>query len=175
MATITAPLVETHQVVTGILYQISLSEAADSTGITRVEIGPYRFRSGPNGPMYPEAPTCELTPPGFQAVRWITDAGGASYLYFEGGRLLPGDGEVVFQLTSNYPPSTDSSASLVVWRDNRPESFRVPCPDYTKSPPTRNARHDSRGLGRIYQQAGCLPQLTLAICLSAVAAALAGW
>ena len=163
MATITAPLVETQQVVTGTMYQINVAEGTNGTGITRIDIGPYRFAGIPPQIKFPEAPTNELCPPGFHPVHWITDQRGASYLRFDGGRIEPGDGEVVFQLTSNFPPAMDGEAVLTVWRDNQSESFRVPVPDYTQRPPERNSRHDSTGLGRVYKGSGCLPQFILTI------------
>lgn len=161
MASITAPLVETQQVVTGTMYQITLSEGANGNGITRLDIGPYRFPGAPPLVRYPEAPTNELCPPGFQQLHWVTDERGASYLRFEGGRITPRDGDVVFQFTSNFPPSTDGGAVLTVWRDSVSESFTVPLPDYTQQPPRLNSRHDSTGLGRVYKGAGCLPQFVL--------------
>ena len=161
MATISAPRVQTQQVVTGTMYQISIAESADGTGITKLEIGPYRFDGAPPQVKYPEAPTNELCPPGFHPVHWETDDKGASYLLFDGGRIASPDGEVVFQFTSNYPPATYGGATLTVWRDNLPESFRVPLPDYTQQPPKFNSRHDSTGLGRIYKGTGCIGHILL--------------
>src|SRR3712207_8135098 len=43
----------------------------------------------------------ELCPPGWQGIRWVTDDNGASWLRWEGGRLTPEEGEMLFRLTSN--------------------------------------------------------------------------
>lgn len=161
MATISAPRVQTQQVVTGTMYQISIAETADGTGITRLEIGPYRFGGVQTQVKYPEAPTNELCPPGFHPLCWETDGKGVSFLRFDGGRIAAPDGEVVFQFTSNYPPAMDGDAVLTVWRGNVPESFRVPLPDYTQKPPQFNSRHDSTGLGRIYKGSGCIGHVLL--------------
>ncbi|HEY3329974.1 MAG TPA: hypothetical protein VGK19_08145 [Capsulimonadaceae bacterium] len=161
MPTISAPLVETQQVVTGTLYQIAIAEGANGTGITRLEIGPYRFAGIPPQYKYPEAPTNELCPPDFKPVRWVTNEKGESYLRFEGGRIMPEDGDAIFQLTSNFPPSSGNGPVITIYRDNKTEDFVVPVPDYTQKPAKLNSRHDSTGLGRVYKQTGCMPQLIL--------------
>ena len=85
MPTITAPNIETQQVVTGISYTLSISESDTGTGITRIEIGPYYF-DGPSGRVkFPEAPTNELCPADFQSCQWIVDPDGAAWLRFDGG------------------------------------------------------------------------------------------
>ena len=174
MPTISAPLVETQQVVTGTLYQITIAEETNGSGITRIDIGPYHFPGIPPQIKYPEAPTNELSPPDFRPVRWVTDAKGNSSLRFEGGRILPEDGETVFQLTSNFPPSSGNGPIITVYRDGRSEDFKVPVPDYTQKPPARNSRHDSTGLGRVYKGSGCLPQFILgAMCIVAAVVAIA--
>jgi hypothetical protein len=174
MPTITAPHVETQQVVTGTLYQITLAEETNGTGITRIDIGPYRFPGIPPQIKYPEAPTNELSPADFRPVRWVTEDNGNSYLRFEGGRILPEDGETVFQLTSNFPPALGNGPVLTVYRDGRKEDFNAPVPDYTQKPPKLNPRHDSVGLGRVYKQTGCLPQVVLGgMCLIAAVVSIA--
>ncbi|HEX5324477.1 MAG TPA: hypothetical protein VFW40_11870 [Capsulimonadaceae bacterium] len=159
MPAITAPFVETQPVVTGIMYQVTLNEEANGTGITRIEFGPYFF-PGPN-PKYPEPVTNELAPSGWSPIRWVTEADGASWLRYEGGNLQPEDGEVVFRFTSNFPPSTSGPAHMIVWRGSRKEDFDVPVPDYTQEAIRRNSRHDCIGQGSVYKQWGCFPQLIL--------------
>lgn len=161
MPAITAPLVETQPVVTGIMYQAALNEEAGGTGITRIDFGPYYF-GGPQ-PKYPEPVTNELVPPGWSPIRWVTESDGSSWLRFEGGTILPEDGEVVFRFTSNYPPSTSGPAHMLVWRGQRKEDFDVPVPDYTRPAIRRNSRHDCIGQGNVYQQWGCFPQLILGV------------
>jgi hypothetical protein len=170
MPSITAPLVETQAVVTGTMYQITIGEEQNGTGITRIDIGPYQFPGV--GPQldFPEAVTNELCPPGWQPIRWYVDAKGAAWLRFDGGRLLPEQGEMVFQYTSNHSPTSDGSAYMVIWRDGRSEKQIAPVPDYSVPPPARNTRHDSTGQGRAYKQWGCMPQLILgALVILAVA------
>ena len=170
MPAITAPLVETQYVVTGILYQTTLQEDENGTGITRIEIGPYHF--GSPEPKYPEPVTNELAPPGWSPIRWVTDESGASWLRYEGGIIRREDGEVVFSFTSNFPPTSTGPARMVIWRGNRAEYFTVPTPDYTQPAIRRNTRHDCVGQGRVYKQFGCFPQLALG--LMSLAAFVAG-
>lgn len=168
MPAITAPLVETQPVVTGIMYSVALNEESGGTGITRIDFGPYYF-PGPQ-PKYPEPVTNELAPPGWSPIRWVTGDDGASWLRYDGGLILPEDGETVFRFTSNYPASTSGPAHMVVWRGERQESFDVPVPDYTQPAIRRNPRHDCIGQGSVYQQWGCFPQLVLgALSLVAIA------
>jgi|SRR5579883_527240 len=159
MPAITAPLVETQPVVTGIMYDMTINEEENGTGITRIDIGPYYF-PGPT-PKYPEPVTNELAPSGWNSIRWVTDPDGTSWLRFEGGILRAEDGEVVFRYTSNFPPSTSGPAHLIVWRGSRKEDFNVPVPDYTQPAIRRNSRHDCTGQGAVYKQWGCFPQLVL--------------
>jgi hypothetical protein len=159
MPAITAPLVETQPVVTGIMYQVVLNEEENGPGITRIDIGPYYFQ-GPQ-PKYPEPVTNEMSPSGWGAIRWVTDSDGTSWLRYDGGILRPEDGEVLFRFTSNYPPSTSGPAHMVVWHGGRKEDFDVPVPDYTQPAIRRNSRHDCVGQGAVYKQWGCFPQLVL--------------
>ena len=163
MATVTAPYVETQQVVTGFMYQLHVGEEENGPGIVRLEIGPYFFAGAMPQVKYPEAVTNEMCPPGWQAVRWETDAGGASWLRWEGGRLTEADGEALFQLTSNYPP-TRTGAELLVWRVGRksPERYAIAAPDYAAEPPTLNPRHDVIGK-KTFAKTGCAPLLLLAL------------
>jgi len=173
MPTLTAPYVETQQVVTGFMYELHIAEETNGPGITRLDIGPYFFSGARDSVKYPEAVTNEMTPPGWQAVRWITDASGASWLRWEGGRIDTEDGEMLFQLTSNYPPS-NSDAALYVWRGNRaPEKYAVSAPDYSQPPPEVNPRHDVKGQVSFAKGAGCAPPLVFALGL--IAAAMRHW
>ena len=174
MPMITAPYVETQQVVTGFMYQLTIAEEANGPGITRLDIGPYFFSGAAGRVSYPEAVTNEMTPPGWQAIRWYTDDAGASWLRWEGGRLEAADGEMLFQVTSNYPPS-NSDAALYVWRSNRaPERYAISAPDYSAEPPANNPRHDVKGQVAFAQGKGCAPSLALAM-LGAAAAAVRHW
>lgn len=162
MASITAPYVETQQVVTGFMYQLQIAEEANGPGITRLDIGPYYFSGAAPQMKYPEAVTNEMTPPGWAAIRWFTDEAGASWLRWDGGRIATEDGEMLFQMTSNYPPS-HSSAALYVRRGNRdPERYAIAAPDYSQSPPTVNPRHDVKGQLQFTQGTGCAPLLVFA-------------
>ncbi len=173
MPTITAPYVETQQVVTGFMYQLNIAEEANGSGITRLDIGPYFFSGAEGRVKYPEAVTNEMTPPGWQAIRWVTDEAGASWLRWEGGRLDAEDGEMLFQVTSNYPPS-NTDASLYVWRGSRaPERFAIAAPDYSSEPPANNPRHDVIGQAGFVQGKGCAPVLILA--MIGITAALRHW
>ena len=166
MPTVTAPYVEVIHVVTGFMYQLTIAEGENGTGITRMEIGPYQFPGIPPQVKYPEAVTNELCPPGWEAVRWVTDDNGQSFLRWQGGPLYPEDGEMIFQLTSNYPPSNASGATLHVYRGNNrvPERYTVETPDYSQAPPEINPRHDVTGNGTVFTKgSGCLPPLALAI------------
>ena len=159
---ITAPYVETMQVVTGIMYQLTIAEEANGPGITRLDIGPYFFGGAADRVPYPEAVTNEMTPPGWQAIHWFTDEAGASWLRWEGGRVEAEDGEMLFQVTSNYPP-TNTDAGLYVWRGNRsPERYAISAPDYSSTPPANNPRHDVKGQVAFAQGKGCAPMLVLA-------------
>jgi hypothetical protein len=169
MPTITAPNIEVTQVVTGFIYELSIAEDDSGTGITRLDIGPYFFEGVPPRVRYPEAVTHEMSPPDWQAIRWITDAKGQSWLSYQGGVIHPDDGEVLFQFTSNRPSATKAGPSLIVWHGTRSDSYDVPVPDYSVAAPARNSRHDISGLGRVYKQAGCMPQVVLS-CLSLAAA-----
>ena len=162
MPMITAPNVETMQVVTGFLYQLTIAEEANGPGITRLDIGPYFFGGASGRAPYPEAVTNEMTPPGWQAIRWFTDEAGASWLRWEGGRLETEDGEMLFQMTSNYPPS-NTGAALHVWRGSRPPvRYAISAPDYSSKPPENNPRHDVKGQVAFAQGKGCAPVLVLA-------------
>lgn len=162
MASITAPYVETTQVVTGFMYQLAIAEEENGAGITRLDIGPYSFPGSAPQTPYPEAVTNEMTPPGWAAVRWVTDEAGRSWLRWEGGRIGAEDGEMLFQMTSNYPPS-NSGAALYVWRGKRdPERYAIAAPDYSQSPPAINPRHDVKGQLPFAQGTGCTPLLVLA-------------
>jgi hypothetical protein len=167
MPTITAPNIEVTQVVTGFIYEISISEDDSGSGITRIEIGPYFFSGVPPRVVYPEAVTNELTPSGWSQIGWITDTKGQSWLRFNGGVIKPGDGEAIFQFTSNYKAAAGSGPRLVVWHGARSETFDVPVPDYSSEPPLRNSRHDSTGLGKVYRQSGCMPQTVLCCLIAA--------
>jgi hypothetical protein len=174
MPTVTAPYVETQQVVTGFMYQLYIAEADGGPGITRLDIGPYRFEGIPPTVKYPEAVTNEMCPVGWQAIRWVTDESGASWLRWQGGILNDTDGEVIFQLTSNYP-SSNTGAALYVYRGSRraPERFPIAAPDYTASPPDINPRHDVVGRTAFAGRAGCAPAILLTI--GALIAAAAYW
>ena len=173
MPMITAPYVETQQVVTGFIYQLHVGEAAGGPGITRLDIGPYFFGGAQGQVKYPEAVTNEMAPPGWSAVRWFTDGAGASWLRWEGGRLDPEDGETILQLTSNYPP-TNTDAGLHVWRGSRPpERYAISAPDYSQAPPAINSRHDVKGQVAFAKGAGCAPPLVLT--LFAIAEAVKHW
>ena len=169
MPSLTAPYVETQQVVTGFMYELHIAEGTNGPGITRLDIGPYFFAGASDSIKYPEAVTNEMTPPGWAAVRWVTDASGSSWLRWEGGRIDTEDGEMLFQLTSNYPPS-NSDAALYVWRGNRsPEKFSLSAPDYSMPPPAVNPSHDVKGQSAYAQGSGCAPPLLLALGLLAAA------
>jgi hypothetical protein len=163
MPSITAPNIETQQVVTGTSYTLSISESSTGTGITCIEVGPYYFEGAAGQIKYPEAPTNEMCPADFGQCHWVQDAEGSSWLRWQGGIVKAEDHDRIFMFTSNYPPSTSGPAKLRIWRGTRPESFTVAAPDYSQKPPTRNARHDSTGLGSVYQQWGCLPQLVIVL------------
>ena len=168
------PYVETQQVVTGFIYQLYVAENENGPGITRLDIGPYYFSGTPPQVRYPEAVTNEMCPPGWQAIRWITDDAGASWLRWQGGRLTPEDGETIFQLTSNYPESNEG-ASLLVWRANAksPERFSIAAPDYSHPPPQINPRHDVIGRGRTFVVgSGCAPPTILALSVLSLGVAL---
>ncbi len=152
MASITAPNIETQQVVTGISYFLTIAESDSGTGITRVEIGPYFFEGTSERIKYPEAPTNELVPAGFSQIHWVQDPDGSSWLRFDGGTLRASDGEQVFHFTSNFPPSNEGLAKLRIRRGSRSETFEVNVPDYSNTPPKRNARRDSTGLGKYYRK-----------------------
>lgn len=161
MPSVTAPYVEVSQVVTGFMYQLHVGEGAGGPGITRLDIGPYFFPGAPPQIKYPEAVTNEMCPPGWQAVRWVTDDAGASWLRWEGGRLDPEDGENLFQVTSNYPAS-NTGAALHVFRGPRKEAerFAISAPDYAQEPPAVNPRHDVIGQKQ-FAAPGCAPVLAL--------------
>lgn len=163
MAAITAPYVETQQVVTGFIYQLHVAEEQNGQGITRLDIGPYFFTGAPPQVKYPEAVTNEMCPPGWQGIRWVTDAGGASWLRWQGGRLSTDDGEQIFQLTSNYP-SSNTGAQLHVWRSGAKtaERFTISAPDYSQEPPKVNPRHDVKGQKSFAGATGCAPLLAFA-------------
>jgi hypothetical protein len=164
MPTVTAPYVETQQVVTGFMYQLHIAEEENGQGITRLDIGPFRFEGTPPLVKYPEAVTNEMCPPDWQAIRWVTDESGTSWLRWQGGRLDMSDGEQIFQMTSNYPPTT-SGANLYVHRGagRAPEKYSVPTPDYSKAPPQINPHHDVIGKTTFVPGAGCAPILLLAL------------
>ncbi len=165
MAMITAPYVETQQVVSGFLYQLAIGEEENGPGITRLDIGPYYFGGAASAAPYPEALTNEMTPPGWAAVRWFTDGAGASWLRWDGGRIAPEDGEMLFQMTSNYPACAPSGSGvgLYVGRGTRtPERFAIAAPDYSQSPPVVNSRHDVKGQIAFAPTTGCAPVLLLA-------------
>jgi hypothetical protein len=175
MPTATVPYVEVQQVVTGFMYELHIAESEGGPGITRLDIGPYRFDGKPPQIKYPEAVTNELCPVGWQAIRWYTDESGASWLRWEGGVVHDTDGELIFQMTSNYA-SSQTAADLYVWRGSRraPERFQIPAPDYTLAPPEINPRHDVIGLGKVFTAgSGCLPPLVLVV--GVIAAAVGHW
>lgn len=164
MPTVTAPFVETQQVVTGFMYQLHIAAEDDGQGITRLDIGPFRFPGTPPLVKYPEAVTNEMCPPGWSAIRWVTDESGASWLRWQGGVLDSSAGETIFQMTSNYPP-TSTGAGLYVHRGHgsRVERYEIPTPDYTATPPQINARHDVVGKGTTFVRGtGCVPMIALA-------------
>ena len=159
MPTQTAPYVETQQVVTGTMYQLYIAEESDGRGITRMDIGPYYFDGVVPRVKYPEAVTNEMCLPGWEGIRWYTDNSGASWLRWQGGILEPETGEVIFQMTSNYPAAGDA-AGLYVWRRGKDQPVRYPiqAPDYSKAPPHINPRHDVTGLGTTFApKSGCAP------------------
>jgi hypothetical protein len=161
MPILTAPHIEVTQVVTGFMYELTIAEEENGTGITRIEIGPYSFGGVTPRVRYPEAVTHEMAPPDWQAIRWVTDEQGRSWLRLEGGIICSGDDEALFQFTSNYQAAAGSGPKLIAWRGNRSESYTVPVPDYSIPAPNRNSRHDSQGLGQVYKQSGCMPQVVL--------------
>ena len=173
MATVTAPYVETQQVVTGYMYELHIGEEENGPGIVRLEIGPYFFPGAAPQMKYPEAVTNEMCPPGWEAVRWVTDEAGASWLRWQGGRIVADDGEMLFQLTSNYPAS-NTGPELYVWRGNRksPERYGISAPDYSQEPPQINPRHDVIGK-KAFARAGCAPVVLLT--LGSLAAAVKHW
>jgi hypothetical protein len=171
MPTVTAPYIETQQVVTGRMYELTIAEQDGGQGITRLEIGPYYFPGVAPRIKYPEAVTNEACPPDWSGIRWVTDENGASWLRWDGGRLMPEDGEMVFRLTSNYPPSDRGQAALLVWRgaSKTPERFKVPVPDYSQPPPQINPRHDVIGKGITFvARGGCLPPAIFGLCVLGV-------
>jgi hypothetical protein len=153
------------------MYEISVSAESSNPGITRIDVGPYRFPGTSPLVKYPEAVTNEMCPPGWSGIKWVTDKDGASWLRYEGGVLTPDDGEVIFRFTSNFPPAESSESRMVIWNGKKQESYRVTVPDYSSKPPRLNSRHDCVGQGRAYSQFGCMPQLILGI----VATALVAW
>jgi hypothetical protein len=161
MASLTAPFIETQLVVTGTNYFLTIAETSDQNGITRIEIGPYYFDGAEGQKKYPESATNELVPAGWGPIHWVQESDGSSWLRFDGGKLVPSDGNRVFQFTSNFPPSNEGLAKLTVWRGTRSETFRLSVPDYNQKPPIRNSRRDSFGLGQVYQKWGCMPQVIL--------------
>ncbi|MGO8670706.1 MAG: hypothetical protein ACLQVD_04990 [Capsulimonadaceae bacterium] len=170
MPTITAPYVETQQVVTGFMYQLHIAAEDDGFGISRLDIGPYRFSGVPPLVKYPEAVTNEMCPPGWESIRWVTDDSGTSWLRWE-GHLDHTDGEQIFQMTSNYPPTT-TGGNIYVFRGNggKPEKYSVAVPDYSKAPPQINSRRDVVGQGTIFQNGpGCAPTMALGAALVIVA------
>jgi hypothetical protein len=173
MATITAPYVETQQVVTGYMYQLYVGEEQNGQGITGLDIGPYYFEGAPPRIKYPEAVTNELCPPDWQAIRWFTDEAGASWLRWQGGRIDPEDGEIIFQYTSNYPPS-ENAAALYIRRglSQTTQRYAITAPDYTQSPPRINSRHDVIGQKR-FASTGCAP--TMALALSGIVLLIRHW
>jgi hypothetical protein len=168
MASIIAPHIETQLVVTGTSYTLTIAEANSESGITRIEIGPYYFEGAKGQTKFPESPTNEMVPPGWEQIHWVEAEDGSFWLRFDGGVLLPEAGNQLFQFTSNFPPSSSGLAKLKVWRGNRSETFNENVPDYDQKPPKRNSRHDSTGLGQVYQKWGCMPQVIL--CLATLAA-----
>ena len=187
MPTVTAPYIDTQQVVTGFMYQLHIAEQSGGQGITRMDIGPYRFPGSPPLVKYPEAVTNEMCPPGWSAIRWITDASGQSWLRWQGGRLNHEDGEVIFQMTSNYPATHETAGpALYVFRggSEKSERFEIPTPDYSTPPPQINPRHDVIGKGTTFVRgtvdedgkkvakmtgAGCVPAITLTLSPAIVA------
>jgi hypothetical protein len=161
MPTITAPNIEVTQVVTGYMYELTISEEDNGSGITQIDFGPYKFPGAFPKIEYPESVTNESCPAGWSQIGWYTDTKGQSWLSYKGGVISPKDGEALFQFTSNYPASAGAGPKLVVWHGSRAENFDIPVPDYSVAPPLRNSRHDCTGLGLVYKQAGCLPQTVL--------------
>jgi hypothetical protein len=172
MPTVTGPYIETQQVVTGFMYQLHIAEEENGQGITRLDIGPFRFPGTPPLVKYPEAVTNEMCPADWSAIRWVTDETGASWLRWQGGRLNSSDGEAIFQMTSNYPP-TSTGAALYVYRGSNPkaERYEIPTPDYSAAPPQINPRHDVVGKGTTFVQgSGCAPVLALGLIPAVIAA-----
>ena len=161
MPTITAPNIEVTQVVTGFMYELTLAEEDGGPGITRIDIGPYKLEGLYPKIEYPESVTNESCPAGWSQIGWYTDPKGLSWLRYDGGIIRASDGEALFQFTSNHAALVGAGPRLTIWRGTRSETFDVPVPDYSTAPPARNSRHDSTGLGRVYKQAGCLPQTVL--------------
>lgn len=163
MPSLTAPFVEVTQVVTGFMYQLHIAEETGQPGITRLDIGPYFFSGAPPQIRYPEAVTNELCPPDWQAVRWVTDEGGQSWLRWQGGTLTAEDGVTTFQLTSNYP-AANTGAALHVFRGPKraPDRFTISAPDYAQPPPANNSRHDVKGQAQ-FVGPGCAPSLVLSV------------
>jgi hypothetical protein len=167
MPTVTAPYIEIQQVVTGFMYELHIAEEDGGQGITRLEIGPYYFPGAAPRIKYPEAVTNELCPPDWQGVRWVTDENGASWLRWDGGRLDPEQGEMLFRMTSNYPSSDQGQAALLVWRgkNRAADRYKISVPDYTQQPPQINPRHDVVGQGITFaQRGGCLPPTVFCLC-----------
>lgn len=175
MPTLTAPYVEVQQVVTGYMYQLHIAEDSQGRGITRMDIGPYYFEGVPPRVRYPEAVTNELCIPGWEAIHWFTDESGASWLRWQGGILRPEDGEIIYQMTSNYP-ATNTGAALHVWRvgATSAERYEISAPDYSKLPPRINPRHDVIGQGTTFARGGCSSVL-LGIVITAASIAARHW
>ena len=179
MPTVTAPYIDTTQVVTGFMYQLHIAEQSGGQGITRLEFGPFRFPGTAPLVKYPEAVTNEMCPPGWGAIHWVTDESGQSWLRWQGGRLSEDDGEVIFQMTSNYPPTHETAGpALYVFRgtSEKSERYNCPTPDYSVPPPQINSRHDVIGKGTTFVRgttdengnkvskmtgAGCAPMIAL--------------
>jgi hypothetical protein len=169
MPTVTAPYVETQQVVTGFIYQLQIAAEENGQGITRLDIGPYFFAGASPQVKYPEAVTNEMCPKDWQPVRWYTDEAGASWLRWQGGRLAPEDGEVIFQLTSNYPPTNTEAALYVTHVGSKStERYAISAPDYSQPPPKINSRRDVVGQKAFASSKGCAPILLMAFALAAL-------
>src|SRR5450432_1993068 len=102
MPTITAPNFEVTRVVTGFMYELTISEDDSGSGITQIDIGPYKFEGTAPKVEYPEAVTNEGAPSGWSQIGWFTDSKGQSWLRYIGGVIMAGDGEALFQFTSNF-------------------------------------------------------------------------
>ena len=131
------------------MYQLHIGEEANGQGITRLDIGPYYFPAGAAAGQIPGSRDQRDDPAGLgRRSAGITDEAGASWLRWQGGRHCPEDGEMLFQMTSNYPPSQHRCGPVRLARQARPGALRIAAPDYSQPPPQINPRHDVKGQKR---------------------------